>query len=234
MRRSAPALCALAVLAVAVGGAQAAAHLGEAETARIVVPTVVRAFPGAGAPLQELATRTSWAGLPQRLLVLGEARGRDGREWLRVRLPGRPNQSAGWIRRDVAELARTPWFLEISLSRRLVRVLRAGRLVRTIPAVVGAPATPTPQGLFAVYEDVPQHPAGGFLGPWAIHLTAFSDVLDDYGGGPGRIAIHGRGGASLLDPLGSARSHGCIRIDNAEVDWLARHVPPGSPVRIGP
>jgi lipoprotein-anchoring transpeptidase ErfK/SrfK len=40
-------------------------------------------------------------------------------------------------------------------------------------------------------------------------------VLDDYGGGPGRVAIHGRAGASLLDPLGTARSHGCIRIDNA-------------------
>ena len=32
----------------------------------------------------------------------------------------------------------------------------------------------------------------GFLGPWALHLTAHSDVLDDYGGGPGTVAIHGR------------------------------------------
>ncbi len=52
------------------------------------------------------------------------------------------------------------------------------------------------------------------------------------GGGPGRIAIHGRGGASLLNPLGSAASHGCIRIDNGPVSWLATHVPQGAPVQI--
>ena len=57
-------------------------------------------------------------------------------------------------------------------------------------------------------------------------------VLDDYGGGAGRVAIHGRAGASLLDPLGSARSHGCIRIDNRQVRFLARVLVPGAPVRI--
>jgi lipoprotein-anchoring transpeptidase ErfK/SrfK len=57
-------------------------------------------------------------------------------------------------------------------------------------------------------------------------------VLDDYGGGPGRIAIHGRGGSSLLDPLGSAASRGCVRIDNAAVRHLARVLAPGVPVVI--
>jgi lipoprotein-anchoring transpeptidase ErfK/SrfK len=42
-----------------------------------------------------------------------------------------------------------------------------------------------------------------------------------FGGGPGRVAIHGRDGTSLLDPLGSARSHGCIRIDNGPITWMA-------------
>jgi lipoprotein-anchoring transpeptidase ErfK/SrfK len=59
-----------------------------------------------------------------------------------------------------------------------------------------------------------------------------SNVLENYGGGPGRVGIHGRAGASLLDPLGSARSHGCIRIDNHHVAWLAAHIPAGTPVRI--
>ena len=57
-------------------------------------------------------------------------------------------------------------------------------------------------------------------------------MLHAFDGGPGQVAIHGRGGASLLDPLGSARSHGCIRIDNDAVDVLERDVPPGTPVRI--
>jgi lipoprotein-anchoring transpeptidase ErfK/SrfK len=49
---------------------------------------------------------------------------------------------------------------------------------------------------------------------------------------PGRVAIHGRAGGSLLDPLGTPASHGCIRIDNQAVGWLAQHVPAGSPVNI--
>ncbi len=51
-------------------------------------------------------------------------------------------------------------------------------------------------------------------------------------GGPGRIAIHGGAGASLQDPLGSARSHGCIRIDNRAIAWMAGHIPQGAPVQI--
>ena len=57
-------------------------------------------------------------------------------------------------------------------------------------------------------------------------------MLEDYGGGPGRVAIHGRAGASLLDPLGTARSHGCIRIDNVHVSWMASHLPVGTPVQV--
>jgi lipoprotein-anchoring transpeptidase ErfK/SrfK len=57
-------------------------------------------------------------------------------------------------------------------------------------------------------------------------------VLEDYGGGPGRVAIHGRAGASLLDPLGTARSHGCIRVANRDISWMASHVPVGTPVDV--
>jgi len=113
-----------------------------------------------------------------------------------------------------------------------VRVYRDGRLVRSFRAVVGAPATPTPVGLFAVYELDRQADPSGFLGPWVVQLTAFSNVLESFGGGPGRVALHGRGGSSLNDPLGSARSHGCVRIDNSNVAWLARVAVPGTPVRI--
>jgi lipoprotein-anchoring transpeptidase ErfK/SrfK len=113
-----------------------------------------------------------------------------------------------------------------------VRVYREGRLLRTLRAVVGKSATPTPRGDFAIYERARQADPFGFVGPWALHLTAHSDVLDNYGGGPGRVAIHGRSGSSLLDPLGSARSHGCVRVDNDAVRWLARHVRLATPVRI--
>ena len=110
--------------------------------------------------------------------------------------------------------------------------LRDGRPVRRFGAVVGAPGTPTPRGRFAIYEIDRQPDPFGFLGPVALHLTAHSAVLDNYGGGPGRVALHGRGGASLLDPLGSAASHGCIRVDSGEAAWLAGRLRPGVPVTV--
>ncbi len=233
--RHVAALLAVAALATAgpgrAGTDRPSRHTG-AEVARVVAPAAVRPHPGAGPILRLLATHTSWSGSPQQLLVLGSRTAADGRSWLRVRLPGRPNGSSGWIRRDRAVVRHVPWWIDVSLTRRLVRVFRNGSLDRQFRAVVGAPGTPTPVGLYAVYEADPQPSAADFVGSWVIQLTAFSDVLDNYGGGPGRVAIHGRGGASLADPLGTAHSHGCVRVANADVQWLARTVAAGTPVRI--
>ena len=156
----------------------------------------------------------------------------DGVIWLRVLLPQRPNGVSGWINSNLVQLARTPWRIDVSLRARTVSLLRQGRLQDTWRAVVGKPSTPTPPGLYAIYERAPQPSPDDFLGTWALLLTAFSPVLHNFDGGPGQVAIHGRGGASLLDPLGSARSHGCIRIDNSAVDVLARHAGAGTPVEI--
>ena len=195
--------------------------------ARLVAPTPAWPAPRAQGSPRVLAPLAPWTGGPVGLLVL-QARG----AWLRVLLPERPNGRSAWIAAHRVRLARTRWRLEIGRSRRLVRVLRAGRVVRRFRAVVGAPATPTPAGRFAIAELARQPHPRGFLGPYALHLTAHSEVLDDYGGGPGRVAIHGRGGASLADPLGTARSHGCVRITNAAVRFLARVLRPGVPVSI--
>jgi hypothetical protein len=199
-----------------------------AHLAQVVVPTAIRVRPGRGARRGRLATEARWGGGPVRLLVLRSARDRRGRRWLRVRLPDRPNDRAGWIRADHTRMRRTRWRVIVSTGARTVEVRRAGRVVRRFAAVVGAPVTPTPRGLFAISERIRQ--AGGVLGPWALHLTAHSQVLEDYGGGKGRVAIHGRSGALLADPLGTAASHGCIRLDNAAVSWLARRAIEGTPV----
>ena len=205
-----------------------------ASLAKVVVPTVAYGKPGGGRIVSRIATRTSWGGGPQQLLVLASARDPRGRQWLRVKLPTRPNDATAWLRADHLLVSRARYGIEISTTRRLVSVYRSGKLVRRFLAVVGAPGTPTPHGLFAVYEPVRQADPQANLGPWAIHLTAFSNVLEDFGGGPGRIAIHGRGGVLVRDPLGTARSHGCIRVSNGHVSWLARTLPRGTPVRIRP
>jgi L,D-transpeptidase-like protein len=199
-----------------------------AHMAQVVFPTAIRSRPGAGARRGRLATEARWGGGPVRLLVLRSALDRRGRRWLRVRLPERPNDRAGWIRADHTRKRKTRWRVIVSTGARTVEVRRAGRRVRRFRAVVGAAGTPTPHGLFAISERIRQ--SWGVLGPWALHLTAHSRVLEDYGGGKGRVAIHGRSGGLLSDPLGSARSHGCIRIDNRAVSWLARRAIEGTPV----
>ena len=148
-----------------------------------------------------------------------------------MRLPERPNTAAGWIRANLTRVSTTPWRIHIETRAARVTVERSGRVVKHFAAVVGKPTTPTPRGLFAVDEPIHQ-PAGSELGPWALFLTAHSRVLDDYGGGPGRIAIHGRAGPLLADPLGSKASHGCIRIPNARVRWLSRIAVDGTPVEV--
>jgi lipoprotein-anchoring transpeptidase ErfK/SrfK len=154
----------------------------------------------------------------------------DGRRWVKLLLPTRPNGSSGWVRRDDVVLSTTRYWVRVRTRARLVTVYRGGERVRRFRAVVGAPRTPTPVGLAAIYERNRQPDPHAFLGPWALALTSLSEVLENYGGGPGRVAIHGRAGASLRDPLGSARSHGCVRVSNGDVSWLAAHVPAGSPV----
>jgi lipoprotein-anchoring transpeptidase ErfK/SrfK len=223
------ALAALAPAAASAAPARASSPAAPTRSsawiARLVAPTPAWPKPRATGRSRTLSPLGRWTGGPIGLLVL-EVR----RDWLRVLLPNRPNGRSAWITADRVRLVRTRLRVEIDLSERRITILRSGRVARRIRAVVGAPGTPTPRGRFAIYERARQPDPGGFLGPYALHLTAHSDVLDDYGGGAGRVAIHGRGGSSLLDPLGSAASHGCIRIDNAAVRHLARVLVPGVPV----
>jgi L,D-transpeptidase catalytic domain len=113
-----------------------------------------------------------------------------------------------------------------------VLVYRDDKRVRRVRAVIGKPSTPTPRGLAAVYERNRQPDPKAFLGQWVLPLTSHSNVLKNVGGGPGRVGIHGRAGASLDDPLGSARSHGCIRVNKGDIAWMARKLPAGTPVDV--
>ena len=202
-----------------------------ATVARIVTPLRARRRldrPGGSRPI---SVETSWSGQPTSLLVLA-AKTYKGQEWVKLLLPERPNGSAGWVPTEQLVLSHTPYWVEVSTGRRTVTVYRDGHLTRRFRAVVGKPSTPTPHGLAAIYERDRQPDPHAFVGTWVLALTAESEVLKHFEGGTGRIGIHGRAGASLYDPLGSARSHGCIRISNGPVDWMATHLPVGTPVEI--
>ena len=163
------------------------------------------------------------------LPVIGQARGPGGVPWLRVLLPGRPNGASGWIAAQGTRHSVTGWRIVVSLGERRVRVSRAGRLQRSFGAVVGKPSTPTPTGRFFVEETLQMSP-GEPGGPFALALSARSDVLQEFEGGPGQIALHGRG--DLGGTLGQAESHGCMRLATASIDWLVERIGPGVPVTI--
>jgi lipoprotein-anchoring transpeptidase ErfK/SrfK len=169
------------------------------------------------------------------VLVVGRPRASAGGCWLLVRLPWRPNDAAGWVSSAAVQLQANTWRIAVSTQHRTLTLFRAGRAVRKLSVVVGKPSTPTPEGLFAIAWPVPWHP-NDFLGSWVLVLTAHSNVLKSFEGGDGTVGIHGRGGASLADPLGSALSHGCVRLANEDIDWLVRTVGqgrlPGTPVQV--
>jgi L,D-transpeptidase catalytic domain len=66
--------------------------------------------------------------------------------------------------------------------------------------------------------------------PFALALGARSNALQEFEGGPGQIALHGRD--NLGGTVGAAESHGCVRIATAEIDWLSTRISPGMHVTI--
>ncbi len=66
--------------------------------------------------------------------------------------------------------------------------------------------------------------------PFALALSARSNVLQEFEGGPGQIAIHGVG--NLGGTSGTAVSHGCVRLADRSIRWLAARLAPGVTVAI--
>ena len=184
---------------------------------------------GGSAALRLVRARRPLTGGRTVLPVLAHWTGTDGHVWLRVRLPGRPNGSVGWIRKRATAGSATRWHLVLDLSSRRLQVYRNGRGVRAFKAVVGKPSTPTPRGEFFVEESIRLR-AADVGAPFALALSARSNVLQEFDGGPGQIALHGLENVGGVP--GTAVSHGCVRLDNDAMRWLAFRVGPGAPVTI--
>jgi lipoprotein-anchoring transpeptidase ErfK/SrfK len=163
------------------------------------------------------------------LPVIAHATDRRGAAWLRALLPGRPDSHTGWISARSTTPAVTKWQITIHISARQVTALWDGRLARSFKAVVGKPSTPTPLGRFFVEETVKlnQQEVGA---PYALALSARSNVLQEFDGGDGQIALHGTN--NIGGVLGTAASHGCIRLYTQAITWLATRIEPGVPVTI--
>jgi len=202
------------------------------ELAVLLTPHAVKATLRPGASRKTtLPAYAPVTGAQTVLPVIGHATRSGGIRWLRVMLPGRPNGSTGWITQRGTRPSTTSWRVAISTASRQVRVYRRGRLTRSFSAVVGKPATPTPNGRFFVEESILM-PPGSAGAPYALALSARSNVLQEFEGGPGQIAMHGV--ANLGGTPGTAVSHGCVRLADANIRWLAARIAPGARVTITP
>lgn len=228
----------MAVALLAAGGCFSAAPARAAgpkvpESQELVVLVrdhVARSLPNLHAHrIETVAARRPLTHLRTVLPVLGHATGTTGSRWVQVLLPGRPNGHKGWIPVFQTRRATTEWRISLKLSARRVTVYQDGHVERRFRAVVGKPSTPTPRGEFFIEEALAVSPpdAGG---PFALATSARSQVLQEFDGGPGQIALHGTD--NLGGALGTAVSHGCIRLSPAAITWLAGRIGRGVPLTI--
>jgi lipoprotein-anchoring transpeptidase ErfK/SrfK len=200
-----------------------------ATTARLLAPVTARRAPSFKAKRITTIQPIAPLGGGPTVLVIRRAKRFDGRLWLRVLLPIRPNGTQGWIPADVARLQKNRMRVIIRQAPRRMDVYRNGRRVAKFPVAVGKAATPTPNGRFAIAERINTRLPNGFLGPWVLPITGHSRVLNEYAGGNGRVAIHG---TSQPQVIGTRASHGCVRMYNADVRKLAKLIRPGAQVEI--
>jgi lipoprotein-anchoring transpeptidase ErfK/SrfK len=146
--------------------------------------------------------------------------------WLRVRLPYRPDGNTGWISTINVTLSTTPWAVYVNRAQRKAHIFFSGRLRRTYKVIVGRSHLPTPSGIFFVTEIMEER--GEVTGPYALATSAYSNVLTEFAGGDGQVALHGREGLENEGAIGTASSHGCIRFQNAAIEYLALHLVAGT------
>jgi lipoprotein-anchoring transpeptidase ErfK/SrfK len=150
--------------------------------------------------------------------------------WYRVKLPIKPNGVVGYVRPRDVSVEKVTTRISVDLSRRELRFYRRGKLVLRTPVAVGSPSTPTPIGRYFVSQRIRTSNPGGAFGPVVLAVSAFSNVLQGWAEG-GPIAIHG---TNAPWTIGSAASHGCIRVRNETLTRLYAATPGGTPVVIHP
>jgi lipoprotein-anchoring transpeptidase ErfK/SrfK len=116
----------------------------------------------------------------------------------------------------------------VSIPDRKLALVENGEVVRIYPIAVGAPVSPSPVGTFSIVTRVSNptyYRPGKVVGPGAANPIGTRWIglnLKGYG-------IHGTD-----DPrsIGQARSHGCIRLRNADVEQLFERVRAGDVVEL--
>ncbi len=162
---------------------------------------------------------------PRTLLAVDQQPG-----WYQALLPMRPNGSIGWVREADVTPGSTTYELKIFLGEHKIQMLESGNVVLEAGIVIGKPETPTPPGRYYITDpvDLQSRPNGAY-GAYALGISGYSEVLKEFNGGPGQLAVHG---GAWEGQLGTDQSNGCIRVLNDVILQIAQAVPLGTPVDI--
>lgn len=206
-----------------LAGGEAQSH-STASIATVLTDEIdVRSEPGGGEVVHTLASPNDFGA--DRTFLVRQAQG----EWLEVFLPVRPNGSTGWIEAEGVELTVTGFRLEVDMSEFSFTVTEGGEERLTGPIAIGTGDTPTPPGEYYFTELLRPSDPDGDYGAYAFGLSGHSETLETFAGGPGQLAVHGTNDES---GLGQEVSHGCIRVSNEDISWMAERLPLGTPVEI--
>jgi L,D-transpeptidase catalytic domain len=189
----------------------------------------IYAAPRGLAPRVGQLTWTTQDGFPAVYLVLRAHWDAHGREWVKLRIPGRPNGRTGWVRRGaLGPFQLTHLLIVVDRERLRMYLYFWDRLVWSAPVGVGKPSSPTPAGHFWINERFKIEDPGSGYYPYAFGTTDYSTLTDWPGGGV--VGIHGPYYAAQSIP--GHISHGCIRLEVGDDFWLAAHVGLGTPVHV--
>jgi lipoprotein-anchoring transpeptidase ErfK/SrfK len=138
--------------------------------------------------------------------------------------------------RDLAKRYAT--VLTIDRGTFTLRLFKRLHVVKTYRVAVGMPAYPTPTGLFSIANKAvnpvwtaPDSPwAGAYRNESVAGGSAENPLKARWMGIVNGVGIHGTG---IPESIGTAASHGCIRMTVPDVIDLYPRVPVGTPVLIG-
>jgi len=136
-----------------------------------------------------------------------------------------PSVAADAARTAVAPVTRR---VVVSIPDRKLALIENDRIVRIYPVAVGAPVSPSPVGSFSIVNRV-SNPAyyktGKVVGPGSANPVGTRWIgLSAKGYG-----IHGTDAPASI---GFAKSHGCIRLRNRDIEQLFERVRAGDVVEL--
>ena len=154
----------------------------------------------------------------------------DDKDWLRVRLPVRPNGTTGWVPADaLSELQPVNTWLKISTKTFKTTLIKDGKRCSARRSASASRSGPRRKGQFYIRGQLKGYGGkGSFYGPLAFFTSATSDPLTDWPGG-GLVGVHGTTQPGLIP---GRISHGCVRMKNADILKLEKLMPVGTPLTI--